>query len=94
MPRPVAYIAQVLPASDELRQKLHEKHDVTEHEIREAVILCEVEGSAWSYDPDPQRGWRLLVTASTYRGRRLFVVLYPVDELEGIWRIGTAMDSD
>jgi hypothetical protein len=34
------------------------------------------------------------VTAKTYVGRRLLVVLYPVDESEGTWRLGTAMDDD
>jgi hypothetical protein len=34
------------------------------------------------------------VTAKTYVGRRLLVVLYPVDEAEGTWRLGTAMDDD
>jgi hypothetical protein len=37
VPRPVAYIAQVLPASESLRDKIHMKHDVTEVEVHEAV---------------------------------------------------------
>lgn len=94
MPRPVAYIAQVLPASESLRNKIHIKHDVTEAEVREAVVLCDVESSKWSWDERPDRGWRLLMTGRTYRGRRLFVVLYPVDEADGVWRLGTAMPAD
>ena len=94
MPRPVAYIAELLPPSAELIDKIHGKHDVTLDEIREAVILTHVESSVWDWHPDPARGWRLLVTANTYLGRRLLVVLYPVDEAEGIWRLGTAMDDD
>jgi hypothetical protein len=58
------------------------------------VILTEVESSVWDWHPDAARGWRLLVTAKTYVGRRLLVVLYPVDESEGTWRLGTAMDDD
>ncbi len=94
MPRPVAYIAQVLPLSDALRDKIHQKHGVTEAEVREATILCEVEASAWSWDDRPNRGWRLLVTGRTYAGRRLFVVLYPIDEDDGVWRLGTAMPAE
>lgn len=94
MPRPVAYIAQVLPASASLREKIHIKHDVTEVEVREAVVLCDVESSKWSWDERPDRGWRLLVTGRTYADRRLFVVLYPVDEDDGVWRLGTAMPAD
>lgn len=94
MPRPVAYIAQVLPASESLRKKIHMKHDVTEVEVHEAVVLCDVESSVWSWDERPDRGWRLLVTGRTYTGRRLFVVLYPVDEDDGVWRLGTAMPAD
>lgn len=94
MPRPVAYIAQVLPASESLRDKIHAKHGVTEAEVHEAVVLCDVESSEWSWDDQPDRGWRLLVTGRTYTGRRLFIVLYPVDEDDGVWRLGTAMPPD
>ncbi len=94
MPRPVAYIAELLPPSAELIDKLHRKHGVTLDEVREAVILTDVESSVWDWDDDPARGWRLLVTATTYAGRRLLVVLYPVDEDEGTWRLGTAMQDD
>lgn len=94
MPRPVAYIAELLPPSVALVDKINQKHGVTLAEVREAVILTEVESSVWDWDDDPARGWRLLVTATTYVGRRLLVVLYPVDEAEGIWRLGTAMGDD
>lgn len=71
MPRPVAYIAELLPPSAELIDKIHRKHNVTLDEVREAVILTDVESSVWDWHPDPARGWRLLVTAKTYVGRRL-----------------------
>jgi hypothetical protein len=47
-----------------------------------------------AWHPDSARGWRLLVTAKTYVGRRLPIVLYPLDEAAGTWRLGTAMDDD
>ncbi|MGH3973777.1 MAG: hypothetical protein ACRDS9_10700 [Pseudonocardiaceae bacterium] len=94
MPSPIAYIAELQEPSSALIAKIQSKHDVTLDEVREAIILTEVESSVWDWDADPARGWRLLVTATTYVGRRLLVVLYPVDASEGIWRLGTAMPDD
>lgn len=94
MPAPVAYIAELVTPSPALVDKIHQKHDVTLDEVREAVILTEVERSGWDWDPDPSRGWRLIVIGTTYAGRRLFVVLYPVDQGEGVWRLGTALPDD
>jgi hypothetical protein len=42
VPRPVAYIAELLPPSAELIDKVHRKHNVTLDEVREAVILTDV----------------------------------------------------
>lgn len=94
MPSPVAYIAEVLPAGDAKMAEIAARHQVTLDEVREAVIYTDVEESGWDYDPDPKRGWRLLVVGTTYTGRRLLVVLFPVDEPEGIWRLGTAMPDE
>lgn len=94
MPRPVAYIAELVAPSAALIDKIHRKHGVTLDEVREAVILTDVESSAWSWDSDPARGWRLIVLGTTYAERRLLVVLYPVDEIDGIWRLGTAVPDD
>lgn len=94
MPAPVAYIAELVPPSPALVDKIHSKHNVTMDEVREAVILTDVEWSGWHWDPDPSRGWRLLVIGLTYADRRLLVVLYPVDQLDGIWRLGTAMPDE
>lgn len=94
MPAPVAYIAELVTPSAALVGKIHRKHNVTLDEVREAVILTDVERSAWDWDPEPSRGWRLIVIGTTYAGRRLFVVLYPVDQVEGIWRLGTAVPDE
>lgn len=91
VPRPVAYIAQVLPAGPGKMRLIAARHSVTMHEVQEAIVLTEVSASAWDFDPD--RGWRLLVTGTTYAGRELLVVLFPIDESEGIWRLGTAMPA-
>jgi hypothetical protein len=105
VPWPVAYIAVIEPPSPAIIDKIHNKHHgVTFDEVREAVILCEVEESRWHYDSDPKRGWRLLVTGLTYTDRVLNVVLYPADspahwlwppdQEDGIWRLGTAMEQE
>jgi hypothetical protein len=91
MPWPVAYVADLLPPSDSLIDKIHRKHGVTLDEVREAVILTEVDSSFWV--EDEARGPRLQILARTYAGRRLLVILYPVDVDEGIWRLGTAMED-
>lgn len=91
MPWPIAYIAVVEPAGSTKMELIASRHHVTLDEIREAVVLCEVSASAWDYDSE--RGWRLFVTGTTYQGRELFVVLFPVDEGDGLWRLGTAMPA-
>ncbi len=94
VPRPVAYIAELLSPTPSLIDKIHRKHGVTFAEVREAVILTDVVSSAWDWDSDPARGWRLIVIGTTYAKRRLLVVLYPVDEIDGTWRLGTAVPDD
>jgi len=88
VPWPVAYIA-VLRCSEETEEKINSKHHVALDQVREAVVLTPVRSSGW--DLDPVRGARLLVAGTTYEGHVLNVVLYPVDEDEGIWDLGTAM---
>jgi hypothetical protein len=90
VPRPVAYISQVR-VSEAVAAKIATKHNVTVAEVNEVVVLCPVIRSGWHHDPD--RGWRLLVKGTTHSGRVLNVVLYPLDESEGIWRLGTAMPA-
>ena len=81
------YIAKVdIPPS--VAAKIREKHGVEPYEVREAVVLTVV-SARWHLDPE--RGWRLLVIGSTYVGRSLNVVLYPVDIADGRWRLATAM---
>ena len=82
-----SYIADIR-ASPAIWAKVAEKHNVTEPEVREAFILTSLVRAGW--DLDPERGWRLLGTGTTYQGRRLNAVPYPVDADDGIWRLGTA----
>ncbi len=66
----------------------HKNPPVTPDEVREALVLTRLERAGWDHDPD--RGWRLLATGTTYTGRRINAVLYPADD-EGTWWLGTAM---
>lgn len=73
-----------------MKAKLASKNPaVTGEEVREAFVLTRLERDYWEYDPD-RGGWRLLVTGTTYNGRRLNGVLYPT-ALDGTWWLGTAM---
>ncbi len=86
------YIAEIR-ISDAVATKIGLKHGVAVHEVREAFILTSLERAVWDFDVD--RGWRVLATGSTAGSpsRRLNAVLYPVDEDDGIWRLGTAMPA-
>jgi hypothetical protein len=92
---PVSYIAYVHKSSSVIDKLLDPSHlGITEWEVDEAVILTPVTNSWWDYDPDPARGWRLMVVGTTAANRRLLVVLYPLDETDGTWSLGTAIRDD
>jgi hypothetical protein len=82
------YIAEVR-ISPTVRAKLATKHQVTEQDVSEALVLTPLERAGWEHHRE--RGWRLLVTGKTADGRRLNAVLYPADEPDGTWWLGTAM---
>lgn len=58
-------------------------------EVDEALVFTRLVRARWHYHPE--HGRRLLVTGTTYARRRLNAVLYPADESEGVWWLGTAM---
>lgn len=89
MPSPVAYVA-IVYASQAIRAKIGgaDHGHLTFDEVREAVELCPVDDSWW--DDHAARGWRLIVLGTTGAGKKLTVVLYPVDEGDGTWNLGTA----
>jgi hypothetical protein len=45
------------------------------------------------WDHHPERGWRLLAVGTTYAGRVLNAVLYPAQEGDGVWWLGTAFPA-
>jgi hypothetical protein len=83
------HIAEV-DISASVAAKTREKHGVEPYEVREADVLV----VRARRHHDPERGWRLLVIGSTYAGRMLNVVLYPVVIADGTWRPGTAMPRE
>ncbi len=87
---PHEYIA-TLRISRKVLEKLHSKHDLSLEEVKEAILLGAHLSMRWDYDPE--RGRRLFVWGLTTDGRRLKVVLYPVDD-DGVWRIASAWDVD
>ncbi len=67
---------------------LASERQITFQEIREAAELTPVEWSGW--DEDDEWGERLYVVGTTYADRRLWICLFPVNEPDGVYRIGTA----
>lgn len=67
--------------------KLNQKHRCS---IDDVFDILEDENSAAAWEEDPEHGRRLLVRGRTQAGRTLRVVLYPVDEGAGRFRLGTA----
>lgn len=75
--------------SPAVAQKIQAKHGVTPDEVRE--LYGRTVPGAW--DDDPMRGRRLYVVFRTSTGRRLKIVLQPVDVSGGTWRLRTAIAS-
>lgn len=90
VPQPLAYVA-VVKISDAMAIKIGDaRHGhLTRAEVREAVEVTRVDNSWW--DDDPDRGLRLMVMGRTAEGHSVWVVLYPEDEEDGTWNLGTAM---
>lgn len=82
--RLIAYVGEVL-IDPGVSAKIRTKHNLTDDEVQAA---CRAVVTA-AFDIDPKRGRRLLLTGRGF-GRILKVVLYPVDERDGTWRLATA----
>ena len=76
---------------DEVVEKLWRKHRVLPREVREVVFDDEAE-FAWTRAR--RHGWRLLVRGRTAGGRRLLVILRPLDREGGLWRCVSAWDEE
>lgn len=74
-------------------EKINSKHGITEQDVRDVVQWPSRPIQAyWIGLPDDPRGPRAVAIGDTADGRRIKVVLYPVDgPFEGTWRLGTAV---
>lgn len=67
--------------------KLNQKHNLALDDVL-AALNSHDRKARWH--EDPERGRRLLVIAQTRAGRTLSIVLYPVDEKNGTYRLASA----
>jgi len=77
---------------DKTVDKLWRKHRVEPREVEEVVF--DDEGAEFRWDRRREHGRRLLVRGRTAGGRRLLVILRPVDPEGGVWRCASAWDDD
>lgn len=83
------YIAEVR-ISPNVRDKIMTKHNISEHEIREAFqVPARLLSARWDWSEE-QLCWRLLVVGVTYTHRTIKGVLYPTIIDDEIWWLGTA----
>lgn len=82
----MAISIEVVEVSTSIEQKINGKHGVTADEVLEAC--GSVLKAGWELDHAGKN--RLLVLGRTQSGRRLAVVLYPIDGAEAEWRLATA----
>jgi hypothetical protein len=81
------WIAEI-QISEEMEAKIRRRRFVTGDEVREACVPDAYDRAGW--EDDEEHGRRLLVVCRTAQGRRLKVVLQPIDVHEGIWRLRTS----
>jgi uncharacterized DUF497 family protein len=77
---------------EDVIQKLWRKHRVVPREVEQVVF--EDDGASFRWHRSRRHGRRLLVRGRTAGGRRLLVILRPVDPERGVWRCASAWDDD
>jgi uncharacterized DUF497 family protein len=75
--------------SERIEEKIRRKHGVRPEEVEEACRFGNHERVVWH--DHHNYGRRLIVVGRTRGGRRLVVILSPVDEPNGVWSLRTAM---
>jgi hypothetical protein len=86
VPEPL-WVARLI-VSQATRAKLSSKHNLNVDEVLDAIVC--VEGLHYTWDNDPERGWRALVQVDI-RGVTVVVVLYPVEDHFGdVYALGSA----
>ncbi len=86
------YVAHIA-CSPAVLEKINSLHGVTLDEVREAALYPARPIRVSRLEPthDDPRAPRVVMESLTMLGRRIRIVLYPVDEREGTWRLGTAV---
>jgi hypothetical protein len=82
------WIAEI-QISPEMEDKIRSRRFVTGDQVREACIPDAYDEAGWHNHPE--HGRRLLVECRTSQNVKLKVILLPVDEAEGIWRLRTVL---
>lgn len=77
---------------DDIVEKLWRKHRVLPREVLQVVFDDDEAEFRWTRDR--RHGWRLLVRGRTAGGRRLLVILRPVDREGGLWRCVSARHDE
>jgi hypothetical protein len=75
--------------SSRVLDKISSKHGVNEQDVREALVLTNRVSARWDFSEEHE-SWRVLAIGVTDTGHILKAALYPVEEISGIWRLGTA----
>jgi hypothetical protein len=88
---PVEFWIAEIQISDEMEDKIRSRRFVTGDEVREACVPDAYDEAGWH--DHPVHGRRLLVRGRTAQGKRLRVILQPIDVMEGIWRLRTVLPS-
>jgi hypothetical protein len=86
--RPAVY---ELRWDEEILEKLWRKHRVLAREVADVALRDPEANFRWH--EDRWHGRRLLVRGRTRGGRRLLVILDPLDLEDGIWRCRTAWEE-
>ena len=85
------YIGHI-ECSPAVAERISSKHGISLQDVRDAVQWpARPLRAARLGEEIDRRGPRLAAEGLTASGRILKVVLYPVDEAEGTWRLGTAV---
>lgn len=88
---PVEFWIAEIQISDEMEDKIRSRRFVTGDEVREACVPDAYDDAGWH--DHPVHGRRLLVRGRTAQGKRLRIILQPIDVTEGIWRLRTVLPS-
>lgn len=68
--------------------KINSKHRIT---VEDVLFVCHRPHLTGAWHDHPQHGRRLLIKGLTEYGRPLKIILFPVDEDRGWYRLGTAI---